>query len=138
MKRYTSIFLLIAIVLSLMSPVYATPRASIIFTKSSASLAESSGDLIITVYVGASSILDEIGASSVELQQKINGRWTTVCTFTPSQYSNLMTTSATFLRTSVTYDNPTSNNQYRAYVTFYGRSGNVSDEITTYSTTYTT
>ena len=96
MKRYTSIFLLIAIVFSLMSPVYATPRASIIFTKSSASLAESSGDLIITVHVGASSILDEIGASSVELQQKVNGRWTTVCTFTPSQSSNLMTTGATF------------------------------------------
>ena len=75
----------------------------------------SNGNISVLFEVHGTERMDEIGASKIELQEKVSGSstWKTVKT-----YSNLFTYNKVYYGSSVSYSGKTGN-AYRAYVTVW-------------------
>lgn len=110
-------------------------RASSIFNRYNTTVQKSktSGDLDITVTIYATEQMDSLGATEIKLQKEVNGRWISVATFTPDTNSGLMSSNAIVFQTTVTYETPVLQSNYRSLVTIYGCSGSTSDSVSIYS-----
>lgn len=80
---------------------------------------------------------DKIGVSSIELQssESYNSGWTTVKTFLPSSYPQMLVENDYSQISYVTYSNATRGRFYRAIVVFYSEKGNGCGEIIDYAET---
>lgn len=131
MKRYTRyICIALAVVLLLAVPVNAssnangiTPYSSAFFQRYSAYLYEYSSTTFYVCYdVTACGIMAELGFSSIEIQRSANGtsNWTTVKTYTPDNYPELIKTNA-FSHGGTKLYTGTRGYYYRACVTLYAK-----------------
>lgn len=87
---------------------------------------EGSGNVSIWFEVQGTETMDEIGVLTVRLQEKASGSstWTTVKTYSHTEYLNLLTYNDNFHWSSVNYSGK-KGYSYRAYVTIWaGQSGN--------------
>lgn len=124
MKKFIQIICLLVVISILVAiPAYATEqseRASHYFAAYRAYCnAASSTTIEVSFNVIGAGIMDEIGASEILVQRSSNRtNWTTVKTFSSSNYSNMIATNrgthGATLSCSVE-----SGYYYRAYVTFY-------------------
>ncbi len=95
-------------------------RASVRIKRYSADLsAGDDGKLYILFSVTASSTMDVIGASKIDIQQNNDSRWVTECTLTVKDTPAMQTSNATRYSASIPYEPDYPNADYRAVVTFY-------------------
>jgi hypothetical protein len=130
MKHFTRfICLALALAMLFVVPVNAsantpeiTPYSSSFFHGYSAYLSRYSSTLFYICYdVTACGIMTELGFSSVELQRSSNGsNWTTVKTYTPDEYPDLIRTNA-FSHSGSKFYAGTAGYYYRACVTLYAK-----------------
>ena len=77
--------------------------------------------------------MDELGVNRIKIQRSTDrNTWTTVKTCYPSSYPQMISTNTAIHADGVTYTG-TSGYYYRAYVTYYAKSGNSIGEYDTYS-----
>lgn len=126
MKRLVSIFCILFILSSLAVPASAaeiTPYSSDFFLGYGVDISEqSSTSFRIWFDVVAVKTMQEIGASYIRLERSSDGtNWSTVKTYTKSNYSNMIAYDTTAHASYVTYSNRQSGYQYRAYIELYAK-----------------
>lgn len=83
----------------------------------------SSTEFEVWFEVTARGVMDELGASYIEVQRSTNGTtWTTVATYEPDDYPQMICKNTGMHAECVPYV-MTSGYQYRAVVTYYAKSG---------------
>ena len=129
MKKFIRIicFLVVA-AMFLAIPAYATEqseRASLYFAAYRAYChAASSTTIEVNFTVIGVGVMEEIGANEILVQQSSDQvNWTTVKTFSSSNYSNMVATN-TGSHGATLSCNVESGHYYRAYVTFYAKNSN--------------
>lgn len=104
----------------------ATPRSSDYFIKNNTYLYKT-GTYTFEIWFDSVGfgVMDKIGASRIVLERSSNGTsgWTTVKTYYPSSYSQMMAENRCTYANCVTYTG-SSGYYYRAYVEFYAKNSN--------------
>lgn len=80
-------------------------------------------DLNIYFSVAASSTMDIIGASRIDIQRYNGSRWTTECTLTVEDETKMQTNDAVRHSAIITYAPSYPGSDYRAVVTVYAKDG---------------
>lgn len=139
MKRFTrSVCVILALVLLLSAPAYAasvvTPRGSSFFMSYDPFIyQETSTKLQIWFDVVAVRTMDELGVSYIELQRSPDGRnWTTVKTYDPEDYPQMICENTGFHMDCVTY-NAEAGYYYRAREIFYAKNSTGIGELDDYT-----
>lgn len=136
MKRFLNCvcFLLVAVTLFTTTAFAAEPRASHYFAASSAYIDKVSNTKYnIWFDVTAVGIMSKIGVKTIKVQRSTDEvNWTTVKTYSMSDYSQMTDTNTAGHSGYVTYSG-SANYYYRAYVTFYAKnsSGSATDSYYT-------
>ncbi len=127
MKRFTrSVCVIVALVLLLSVPAYAasevTPRGSSFFLSYDPCIYQVTSTYFEIYFdVVAVNGMDELGASYIELQRSPDCRnWTTVKTYTPENYPQMICENTGFHYDCVTYQ-AEAGYYYRAFVIFYAK-----------------
>lgn len=139
MKKFTQgicILLIIALVfpMTAFASEIAEPRASNYFAAESCYLDKTS-DTEFDVWFEATGVgtMDEIGASTVQIQRSTDGsNWTTVKTFSKASYSEMIDKNTTAHCCGLSYTG-TKGYYYRAYVQFYAKKGTGSAVLDRYT-----
>ena len=135
MKNVRRMVFAILAVLVLVIPVCAAENASEIIVSFDAGITEMpDGTLLVDFDIATLGPSTRLGATKVIVEVKENGRWTEAETYTLLTNPELQGQSKSFYRSSVTYSEPISGNQYRAYVKFYATNGTVTDTREFYTT----
>ena len=140
MKRTTKIIcILLAVSLFLVAPVSASEnssRASAFFARHRTYLYEVDGNKFgVWFEVVAKHTMDELGVSYIEMQRSTDQvNWTPVKYYYPDSWSQMISTNTAIHTDGVTYTG-FSGYYYRAYVTYYAKSGNSVGYYDTYSDT---
>lgn len=130
--RPTIIVLTLIMLICSNSPI-AKARASDRFATYSATLKKTTnGDLSVFFTVTASSTMDTLGASKIDIQWYNGSRWVTEKTYTSTDVPKLQTSNATHYAQSVEHT-PAHTGPYHAIVTFYAEDsdGKSTVELTT-------
>lgn len=141
MKRKIQFASLLLVVVMLLSfPVYAEgqSRASNFFVVTSTYIEKVSGTTFEVWFdVTAKSLMDELGTSTIKVQRSSDGtNWTTMKTFSKSNYSQMIDEDTVWHGDCVTYTG-TTGYYYRAKVTFYAKNDSGTGEYTMYTSTIT-
>lgn len=126
MKKFIQIICLLVVISTLVAiPAYATEqseRASLYFAAYRAYChAASSTTIEVSFNVIGASVMDEIGASEILVQQSSDQiNWTTVKTFSRAYYSEMIATNRGTHGATLSC-NVDSGYYYRAFVTFYAK-----------------
>jgi hypothetical protein len=91
--------------------------------------AETNGRVLISFDVNATRVMNEVGASYIVVQEKINGTWRGVASYFGSTDNGMLEDDTSTHSGSITYDG-TAGNQYRALVTVYAGNDYGSDSRT--------
>lgn len=135
MIKVRKIIVVVLAILILAVPVCAAENASEIIIDFNAGITkESDGTLVVDFNISTLGSSTRLGASKVIVEVKENGRWTPAQTYTLMTNPEMQGQGRSFYRSSVTYDNPVSGSQYRAYVKFYATNGTVADTREEYTT----
>ena len=135
MKRARNLVVVVLVVVILAVPVCAAVNASEIIVNFDAEITKmSDGTLLVDFNISTLGSSTRLGASKVIVEVKENGRWTPAQTYTLMTNPEMQGQGRSFYRSSVTYDNPVSGSQYRAYVKFYATNGTVADTREEYTT----
>lgn len=140
MKRFLRyVCAVMAVVLLLAVPAHAeeaAPRASSFFMSYDSSLYKATyRNIEIWFDVVAVEGMDELGVSSIKVQRSPDGStWTTMKTYTPDRYPEMICENTSFHADYVTYVG-TPGFYYRAYVTFYAKNSTGFGERYQYSET---
>lgn len=112
----------------------ATPYASAYFASHETYVYVISGNRIgVWFDVVASSKMDELGVSSIVMQKSSDGStWRDIKTFTPENYSVMLTNNKSYYANGVSYTG-TYNYYYRAKVQYYAKKGTGSATYTVYT-----
>lgn len=126
-KRIISIIAVIFVITTCIAPTAsAALRASRYLTSYSSYIwPEGSGNMSIYYDVQGTGTMDEIGALSIRLQECPSGSstWTTVQTYSHTNYSNMLSSNNDYYGSSVSYSGK-AGYSYRAYITIWaGKSG---------------
>ena len=110
-----------------------TRASSRIMSYSADSRVGSDGDLNIFFSITASSTMDVIGASRIDVQRYSGSRWVTECSITVKDEPKMQTSDAVRHSTIISYTPIYSNSDYRAVVTVYAKdsSGFSTAQVTT-------
>lgn len=141
MKRFlrlVSLVLVMAMVVSV--PVYAaeqeeaTPYSSAFFASYSTYLYKiSSIQFEVWFEVSATGKMTELGVSQIKVQRSADKEnWTTMKTYTPDNYSQMLCSNTSTHASCVTYAG-TPGYYYRAYVTFYAKNSSGTGELFKYT-----
>lgn len=128
MKKFIRMICLLVVMATLVAiPAHAaeqSERASLYFSSYRAyCYAASSTRIEVNFTVVGVGIMEEIGASQILVQRSSDRtNWTTVKTFSRSNYSDMIATNTGFHGATLSCD-VASGYYYRAYVTFYGKNG---------------
>lgn len=139
MKRFAhSVCVILALVLILSAPAYAaseaTPWSSSYFASYDPCIYQVTATYFHIYFdVVAVRTMDELGVNYIELQRSPDGRnWTTVKTYTPEDYPQMICENTGFHYDYVTYQ-AEAGYYYRAHVTFYAKNGNGFGELYDYT-----
>lgn len=106
------------------------PYASDTISSYSAFLSSSGTTLIIHFSITGNEIMDEIGATKIVLEESTNkSSWTTVKTYYPTKYPNMLATNSGKRSSTVNYGGK-KGRYYKAVVTLRAKLGSVSDSRT--------
>lgn len=110
-----------------------TRASSRIMSYSAESRVGSDGDLNIFFSITASSTMDVIGASRIDVQRYSGSRWVTECAITVEDEPKMQTSDAVRHSAIITYTPSYSESDYRAVVTVYAKdsSGFSTAQVTT-------
>lgn len=110
-----------------------TRASSRIMSYSAESRVGSDGDLNIFFSITASSTMEIIGASRIDVQRYSGSRWVTECTITVEDEPEMQTSDAVRHSAIITYTPSYSESDYRAVVTVYAKdsSGFSTAQVTT-------
>lgn len=143
MKRLTQAICLVLILsLTLSIPTFAaevSPRASDYFMSHSHYLWKVS-DTHFQVWFEVAAVrgMDELGASEVKVQRSSDGvNWTTVQTYSKSDYSNMIYYNTVGHSSCVDYYDAQPGYYYRARVTYYAKRGTGSATYTSFTSSIT-
>ena len=119
--RCICLLLIMSIILTI--PVHAeepSTRASNYFSSLQTYICDINGTQF-SIYFGVTGTrrMEKIGASQIEIQRSVNNAtWTTVATYTPEDYPQMIESNTASCVGSVSYTG-SMDDDYRAYVTFY-------------------
>lgn len=110
-----------------------TRASSRIMSYSAESRVGSDGDLNIFFSITASSTMEVIGASRIDVQRYSGSRWVTECAITVEDEPKMQTSDAVRHSAIITYTPSYSESDYRAVVTVYAKdsSGFSTAQVTT-------
>lgn len=134
--RYLSLFLVTAMLLTIPALAAETPRASYFFARTSTYLEKVSGTTFdIWFDVTATGTMDVLGVSTIKVQRSSDkSTWTTMKTFSKSNYSQMTDDNTVAHDDCVTYTG-TAGYYYRAKVVFYAENSSGVGEYTMYTST---
>ena len=134
--RYMSLFVAIAMLISIPAFAAESSRASLFFTKMSTYLEKTSGTTFeVWFEVTATGTMEELGVSTIKVERSSDkSTWTTMKTYSKANYSQMTDDNTVAHADCVTYTG-TSGYYYRARVTFYAKNSSGSGEYVLYTST---
>ena len=137
MKKFARIACLILVVVALITPAtHAAEQGSQYFTCYDAWIEFSyiTPRLELWFDVTGTNTMDEIGVYSIDIMESTDGvNFTTIDTFYPASFSNMMDYNSIGHMDYVTFYNAVPGRYYKTYVTFWGKLGEGAGMATTYS-----
>jgi len=137
--RFSAIILVAALLFATpVSAESATPYANSYITSTHSTVYRVSGNSLgIRFEVFANGTMLQLGVNSIKMQVSPNGtsNWTTMKTFTPDNYSQMMTTGSAHYVNTVPYTS-TYRYYYRACIEYYARNSSGSSTVTDYSNVF--
>ncbi|MDR1135773.1 MAG: hypothetical protein LBL49_06300 [Clostridiales Family XIII bacterium] len=126
------LFIGVIIILALMSSATApatamTLKASNYISVYEATLSRTGADdVLVSYYVAAPQISDQLGVSGIIIERRSGSSWVTAATYSSSNYPAFMGNNCTTHSGTLTYDG-VSGMEYRAKVTFFAKKGSGTD-----------